>query len=258
MNLVVDLNSDLGEGAGHDDEILDLISSANIACGFHAGDPASVFASIQAALKLGVSVGAHPSFPDRENFGRSEMSLPAAEVYSVVAYQIGAFHALTRAAGGRMNHVKPHGALYNMAVRDRSLAEVIVNAIVALDPKLILFAPAASQLAAAATELGLETAWEIFADRNYLPDGSLVPRSDSRAFVHDPVEAVDRIIRILREKKVRAVDGTDISVFGTTVCVHGDNPQAVAFVRQLRDRLDLEDVMITAPSPPLWDNDAGQ
>jgi UPF0271 protein len=258
MNLVVDLNSDLGEGAGHDDEILDLISSANIACGFHAGDPASVFASIRAALKLGVSVGAHPSFPDRKNFGRSEMSLPATEVYSAVAYQIGAFHALTRAAGGRMNHVKPHGALYNMAARDRSLAEVIVNAIFALDPKLILFAPSASQLSAAAIELGLETASEIFADRNYLPDGSLVPRTDRNAFVHDPVEAAARVIRILREQKVRAVDGTDISVFGTTVCVHGDNPQAVAFVRQLRDGLDLEDVMIAAPSPPLWDNDAGQ
>jgi UPF0271 protein len=258
MNLVVDLNSDLGEGAGHDEEVLDLVSSANIACGFHAGDPASILTSIQAALERGVAVGAHPSFPDRENFGRSEMTLPPAEVYSVVAYQIGAFQALVRAAGGRMNHVKPHGALYNMATRDRSLAELIVNAIVALDPKLILFAPSASQLNAAATELGLETAAEIFADRNYLPDGSLVPRTERDAFVHDPVEAADRIIRILREQKVRAVDGTDISVFGTTVCVHGDNPQAVTFVRQLRDRLDLEDVVIAAPSPPLWDNDAGQ
>ena len=258
MNLVVDLNADLGEGAGHDEEILDLVSSANIACGFHAGDPASIFASIQAAIRLGVSIGAHPSFPDRQNFGRSEMTLPAAEIYSTVSYQIGAFQGLTRAAGGRMNHVKPHGALYNMAARDRSLAELIVKATVALDPKLLLFAPSRSELASAAAEIGLEIAAEIFADRNYLPDGSLVPRTDSRAFVHDPVEAADRIIRILREQKVRAVDGTDISVFGTTVCVHGDNPQAVAFVRQLRDRLDLEDVVIAAPAPPLWENDASQ
>jgi UPF0271 protein len=136
-----------------------------------------------------------------------------------------------------------------MAARDRTLAEVIANAVFALDPKLILFAPAGSELDATATELGLQTAPEIFADRNYLPDGSLVPRSDSRAFLHDPVEATERIIRILDEGKVRAVDGTDISVFGTTVCVHGDNPQAVAFVRRLRERLDLEDVMIAAPSP---------
>lgn len=249
MNLVVDLNSDLGEGAEHDEEILDLVSSANIACGFHAGDPASIFGSIQAALQRGVSVGAHPSFPDRENFGRFEMTLPPAEIYSSVAYQIGAFQALTRAAGGQMSHVKPHGALYNMAARDRTLAEVIANAVFALDPKLILFAPAGSELDATATELGLQTASEIFADRNYLPDGSLVPRSDSRAFLHDPVEAAERIIRILDEGKVRAVDGTDIPVFGTTVCVHGDNPQAVAFVRRLRERLDLEDVMIAAPSP---------
>jgi 5-oxoprolinase (ATP-hydrolysing) subunit A len=250
MNLVVDLNSDLGEGAGHDQEILDLVSSANIACGFHAGDPASIFASIQTALERGVSVGAHPSFPDRENFGRTEMIIPPAEVYSLVAYQIGAFQALVRAAGGRMNHVKPHGALYNMAVRDRSLADVIANAIFALDPKLLLFAPSESELDCAAIELGLQTASEIFADRNYLPNGTLVPRSDSNAFVHDPVEAVERIVRILTEHKVRAVDGTDISVFGTTVCVHGDNPQAVAFVRQLRERLEFEDVMIAAPAPP--------
>ena len=250
MNLVIDLNSDLGEGAGHDNEILDLVSSANIACGFHAGDHASIFASIQAALQRGVALGAHPSFPDRENFGRTEMTMPPPQIYSAVAYQIGAFHALTRAAGGRMNHVKPHGALYNMAVRDRALADVIANAILALDPKLILFAPAASHLDSAALQLGLETASEVFADRNYLADGSLVPRSRSDAFVHDPVEAADRIIRMLSEGKVRAVDGSDVSVLATTVCVHGDNPQAVAFVREVRKRLELEEVMIAAPAPP--------
>jgi UPF0271 protein len=249
MNLVVDLNSDLGEGAGHDNEILDLVSSANIACGFHAGDPASIFASIQAALERGVALGAHPSFPDRENFGRTEMAMPPAEVYAFVAYQIGAFQSLARAAGGRMNHVKAHGALYNMAARDRALADVIANAVFTLDPKLILFAPAASQLDYAATELGLQTASEVFADRNYLTDGSLVPRSRPDAFVHDPVEAADRIIRILIEGKVRAVDGTDVSVSGSTVCVHGDNPQAVAFVRKVRERLELEDVLIAAPAP---------
>src|SRR4051812_21516936 len=208
MNLVIDLNSDLGEGAGHDNEILDLVSSANIACGFHAAEPASIFATIQAALERGVSLGAHPSFPDRENFGRSEMAMPPGDVYSAVAYQIGAFHGLARAAGGRMNHVKAHGALYNMAARDRALADVIANAVFALDPKLILFAPVETQLDYAATELGLLTASEVFADRNYLGDGSLVPRSDSRAFVHDPNEAADRIIRMLGEQKVRAVDGT--------------------------------------------------
>jgi UPF0271 protein len=250
MNLVVDLNSDLGEGAGHDEEILDLVSSANIACGFHAGDHASIFASIQQATQRGVALGAHPSFPDRDNFGRTEMTMPPAEVYSAVAYQIGAFHALARAAGGRMNHVKPHGALYNMAVRDRALADVIANAIFALDPQLILFAPVGSHLDVAALDLGLETASEVFADRNYLADGSLVPRSRTDAFVHDPIEAAERIIRMLSEGKVRAVDGSDVSVQAATVCVHGDNPQAVAFVREVRKRLEFEEVVIAAPAPP--------
>jgi 5-oxoprolinase (ATP-hydrolysing) subunit A len=249
MNLVIDLNSDLGEGAGHDNEILDLVSSANIACGFHAGDASSMFGTIQAALERGVSLGAHPSFPDRENFGRTEMNLPPADVYSVVAYQIGAFYALARAAGGRMNHAKAHGALYNMAARDRSLADVIANAVTALDQKLFLFAPVGSQLDLAALEIGLETASEVFADRNYMPDGSLVPRSDPRAFVHDPLAAAERIIRMLDEQKVRAVDGTDVPISVSTVCVHGDNPQAVEFVRKLRERLELEDVLIAAPAP---------
>lgn len=247
MNPVIDLNSDLGEGAGHDNEILDLVSSANIACGFHAGDPASIFATIQAALERGVALGAHPSFPDRENFGRTEMTMPLAEVYASVAYQIGGFQALARAAGGRMNHVKAHGALYNMAARDRPLAEVIANAVFALDPKLILFAPSESELDYAAVELGLQTASEVFADRNYLADGSLVPRSRADAFIHDPREAAERIIRLLMEGKVSAVDGTDVAITASTVCVHGDNPEAVAFVRKLRERLEQEEVMIAAP-----------
>jgi UPF0271 protein len=196
-----------------------------------------------------VSLGAHPSFPDRENFGRSEMAMPPAEVYANVAYQIGAFHALARAAGARMNHVKAHGALYNMAARDRALADVIANAVFALDPKTILFVPAGSQLDFAATELGLTTASEVFADRNYLADGSLVPRTDSQAFVHDPIEAAERIIRMLMEGKVQALDGTDVDISVQTICVHGDNPQAVEFVRQLRERLEGEDIMIAAPAP---------
>jgi 5-oxoprolinase (ATP-hydrolysing) subunit A len=247
MNLIVDLNSDLGEGAGHDNEILDLVSSANISCGFHAGDPASIFATIQAALERGVSLGAHPSFPDRGNFGRTEMTMAPVEVYATVVFQIGGFQALARAAGGRMNHVKAHGALYNMAARDRALADVIANAVFAVDPKLILFAPLESELDYAATELGLDTASEVFADRNYLPDGSLVPRSEPNAFVHDPLEAADRIIRILEEGKVRAVDGNDVAISASTVCVHGDNPQAVEFVRKLRHRLELEEIEIAAP-----------
>jgi UPF0271 protein len=251
MNLAVDLNSDLGEGAGHDEEILDLVSSANISCGFHAGDQVSIFRTIEAALKRGVSLGAHPSFPDRENFGRTEMTMAPEEIYAMVAYQIGAFDALARAAGGRMNHVKPHGALYNMAARDRTLATAIANAVFRLFPKHVsLFAASRSELDYAAKKIGLETVPEVFADRNYRADGSLVPRTESNAFVHDPVEAADRIIRILSEGKVRAIDGQDVSASAATICVHGDNPQAVEFVRKLRQRLEREKVVIAAPGSP--------
>jgi UPF0271 protein len=176
------------------------------------------------------------------------MSLPPEEIYAVVAYQIGAFQALARAANAEMNHVKAHGALYNMATRDRAIAETIVNAVFALDPKLILFVPAPSVFARVAFERPLQTACEVFADRNYLPNGSLVSRSSSDAFVHDPVEAGERVIRMLKEQKVRAIDGTDVSVSAETICVHGDNPAAVEFVRKLRDRLEQEDIMIVAPS----------
>ncbi len=247
MSLSVDLNADLGEGAGHDEEVLEFVSSANIACGFHAGDATSILESISAAQKRGVAVGAHPSFPDRPNFGRTEMSLPDGEIYSLLVYQIGAFQALARAAGAQMNHVKAHGALYNMAARDRSLADVIVDAVAAFDPRLLLFVPPGSVFERAATERDLPIAREVFADRNYMPDGTLVSRSSPDAFVHNPIEAAERVIRMLREHKVRAINGADVAVTAETICVHGDNPEAVAFVQKLRERLTREKVVIAAP-----------
>ena len=242
----VDLNSDLGEGAGHDDEILSLVSSANIACGFHAGNPATIFSCIQAAKEKGVAVGAHPSLDDRKNFGRVEAQVSPAEVYALVAYQIGAFHALSTAAGVKMDHVKPHGALYNMAVRDRALSNAIAQAMLAADPRAILFAPAETELFKAAQELQLRTAAEVFADRNYNSDGSLVSRSRPDALLHDPSEAADRVLRMLEEGKIRTVDGRDIRVRVETICVHGDTPGAVEFVRMLRKQLEAKGV-IAAP-----------
>src|SRR5436305_9241379 len=188
----LDLNSDLGEGAGHDDEILSLVSSANIACGFHAGNPAGIFNSIRAAKEKGVAVGAHPSLDDRKNFGRAEMQVAGAEVYALVAYQVGAFQALCTAAGLKMNHVKPHGALYNMAVRDRELSDAIAHGVLAVDTGAILFAPIGTELFMAAQELGLQTAAEVFADRNYNSDGTLVSRTQPDARLHDPSEAAER------------------------------------------------------------------
>jgi 5-oxoprolinase (ATP-hydrolysing) subunit A len=247
MKLSVDLNSDLGEGSGHDSELFELISSANIATGFHAGDPVSIFESIRAAKEKGVVVGAHPSFADRENFGRKEVAVPMAELFAQLVYQIGAFQSLAIAAGTRPNHVKPHGALYNMAVRDEKIAEVIARSLTAVDAALILFAPANSVMERAGRNAGLQIAREIFADRNYLNDGWLVPRTRPDALLSDPHEAAQRVLRMLREGKVRSVEGRDVDVRGETICVHGDTPGAVEFARELRTQLEKEGVKITAP-----------
>src|SRR6266699_1942535 len=207
MNLCVDLNADLGEGAGHDAELLELVSSASITCGFHAGDSDTMREAVSAACDHGVSVGAPPSLFDRENFGRKELAVMPDEVFNAVTYQLGVFQAIAEAAGVRPNHVKPHGALYNMAVRDPGLAEAGARAIAAVDPTLILFAPGKSALASAGEANGLRIALEVFADRNYLSDGALVPRSRSDALLHDPEEAAERVLRMLRDGKVRSVDG---------------------------------------------------
>ena len=248
MSLVVDLNADLGEGAGHDDELLALVTSANIACGFHAGDADTMRGSIEAARNRKVAVGAHPSLFDRENFGRKELPVKSDEVFDAVVYQLGIFQAIAEAANVRPNHVKPHGALYNMAVRDHELADAIGRAIAKVDKNLILFAPQNSELARAGTTNGLQIAHEVFADRNYLSDGSLVPRARPDALLHDPEEAAARVVRMLREGKVRSVDGVDVDVRAETICLHGDKPGAVDFARALKSRLEKESVIVRAPT----------
>jgi len=247
MKLVVDLNADLGEGAGHDDELLALVTSANIACGFHAGDADTIRHSIDAARAHNVAVGAHPSLFDRENFGRKEMPVKSAEVFDAVVYQLGIFQAIADAAGVRPNHVKPHGALYNMAVRDEELADAIARAVASVDPKLIFFAPVKSALARAGEAHRLQIAHEVFADRNYCSDGSLVSRSRPDALLHDSTEAAPRVLRMLREGKVRSVEGVDVDVRAETICLHGDNPEAVDFARALRSHLEKEGVAIKPP-----------
>ena len=247
MTLIVDVNADLGEGAGHDDELLALVTSANIACGFHAGDAESMHRSIETARDRKVAVGAHPSLFDRENFGRKELPVKSDEVFDAVVYQLGIFQAIAEAAGVRPNHVKPHGALYNMAVRDHELANAIGRAVAKIDPKLIFFAPQSSALARAGTTNGLQIAHEVFADRNYLSDGSLVPRTRPDALLHNPEKAAARVLRMLREGKVKSVDGIDVDVRAETVCVHGDTPGAVDFARVLKSRLEKEGVSIRAP-----------
>jgi 5-oxoprolinase (ATP-hydrolysing) subunit A len=247
MRFSVDLNADLGEGSGHDEELFKLISSANIATGFHAGDSDTMHAAVSAAKEHEVAVGAHPSFFDRENFGRKELKLSNQEVFDAVAYQLGIFQAIASAVGVQPNHVKPHGALYNMAVRDEKLADAIARAIHSVDPKLILFAPDNTELARAGESHGLQIACEVFADRNYLNDGWLVPRTRPDALLRDPKQAAERVLRMLREGKVRSVEGRDVKVHVETICVHGDTPGAVEFARELRTQLEKEGVRIRPP-----------
>ncbi|MEO5721905.1 MAG: 5-oxoprolinase subunit PxpA [Chthoniobacterales bacterium] len=230
----VDLNADLGEGAGHDLELLELVSSANIACGLHAGSPTMMRSSILAAQERGVAVGAHPGFNDRENFGRREMSLSAEEIFELVVSQVAAFHALAHSLGAHAQHVKPHGALYNMAVRNEEMADAIARGVRAVDPKLIFFAPGATALSRAAESNELHVAREVFADRNYMPDGSLVPRERPDALLHDAEGAANRVFGMLRDGKVLAVEGSEVRVEVDTICVHGDTPGAVEFARRLR------------------------
>jgi UPF0271 protein len=245
--MIVDLNADLGEGAGHDDELLALVTSANIACGFHAGDADTIRQSIEAARARNVAVGAHPGLFDRENFGRKELSVKPDEIFDAVVYQLGIFQAIAEAAGVRPNHVKPHGALYNMAVRDEQLADAIARATASVEKKLILLAPQNTALSRAGEKYGLQIAHEVFADRNYLSNGQLVSRSRPDALLHDPAEAAPRVLRMLREGKVRSVDGVDVHVRVETICLHGDNPEAVEFARALRARLEKEGVTVRAP-----------
>lgn len=247
MKQQIDLNADLGEGASGENELLGLVSSASIACGFHAGDPATMSATILAAKAAGVAVGAHPSLDDRKNFGRTELPVSPKKVFALVAYQVGAFQAIAHSLGVEPQHVKPHGALYNMAARDRALADAVAHAVLAVSAQSILFAPGGSALAQAGEAIELRVAREVFADRNYQPDGSLVARTQPNALLHDAEEAAARVLRMLREGVVRAVDGSEIALQADTICVHGDKPEAIEFAQRLRAGLSDAGVIIVAP-----------
>ncbi|NDL62747.1 5-oxoprolinase subunit PxpA [Acerihabitans arboris] len=229
----MDLNADLGEGCVHDEELLRLVSSANIACGFHAGDAQMMRQAVKWALRYGVAIGAHPAFPDRENFGRTAMTLPSETVYAQVVYQLGALAAITRAEGGRMVHVKPHGMLYNQAARDPALAEAIARAVKAVDPALCLVGLAGSELIAAGERLGLRVRHEVFADRNYRRDGSLVPRGEPDALITDEGLALAHTLDMVRLGRVSTPDGEWVQVRADTLCLHGDGVHALAFARRI-------------------------
>ncbi|GKX52257.1 LamB/YcsF family protein [Budvicia aquatica] len=247
-HLQIDLNADLGEqDNGVDQALLALVSSVNIACGWHAGSPLMMKKCVSWAIQQGVAIGAHPSFPDRDNFGRLEMTLPDDEIYSGVQYQIGALMAIAQAQGGKVVHVKPHGALYNMAARDARLSEVIVAAISDLDPQLVLFGLAGSEMIAAAKRAGLSSVEEVFADRGYCADGSLVKRGTPGALIEDEEQALAQTLTMVREGKVCAIDGRWVAVNAGTICLHGDGAHALAFARRIRDQLTQQQVAIRAP-----------
>ncbi|QRX84842.1 5-oxoprolinase subunit PxpA [Glaciimonas sp. PAMC28666] len=244
--LSVDLNADLGEGGANDQALLALISSANIACGWHAGRAGLMQQTVAWAIQYGVAIGAHPSFPDPDNFGRTEMHLPAQEIYSGILYQIGALAAIAEAQGARLRHVKPHGALYNQAARDPTLADAVVAAVRDFDPALALFGLANSALIAAAKRAGLSAIEEVFADRGYSPDGSLVKRGSTGDLIEDEEKALAQTISMVRDSRVQAIDGSWVPLTANTVCLHGDGAHALAFAQRIRAYLAQEGITVSA------------
>jgi 5-oxoprolinase (ATP-hydrolysing) subunit A len=245
----IDLNADLGESfgrwtLGHDAEMMQSISSANVACGFHAGDPGVMRETVRLAKAHGVAVGAHPGFPDLVGFGRRNMAATPREVEDFIIYQVGALAGIAAAEGVRLQHVKPHGALYNMAVRDRALADAIARGVAAVDKSLILFGLPKSELLRAAQAAGLPVAAEGFADRSYEPDGSLTPRDRQGAVIHDPSAVVRRAVRMARDEIVTTTNGEDIAMYVRTICTHGDTPGSHELTRLLRAGLERDGVKV--------------
>lgn len=246
----IDLNSDLGEGfgpwpMGDDATMLSIVTSANIACGGHASDPDTMFKTLSLAAKQGVVIGAHPGYNDREGFGRRVIPMAPDEIAHMVAAQIGALIAVARLVPTRVSYVKPHGALANLAAADAEVARAIARSIQAIDPTLAVLAISGTELETAAQDLGLTTFSEIFADRGYLSNGQLVPRSHPQAMIHDAKEAADRLIRMLQTGLMPVIDGDPIPLRAHSICVHGDGPQAVEMAREIRQRLQAADITVT-------------
>lgn len=236
---LINLNADLGEsfGAwrmGNDESLLEVVNSANVACGFHAGDPAIMRDTVRLALARGVSIGAHPSYPDLQGFGRRVMQMSARDLEATLLYQVGALQAMAAAEGGRVTHVKPHGALSNVACADAAVAATVVRAVQSLDRTLILLAPAHSELVKAAETAGQPVRHEVFADRAYLDDGQLMPRSQPGAVLHDTQACVAHVLRMLEAQAIVATNGHRLPTRIDSVCVHGDGPEAVATARAIR------------------------
>lgn len=249
--LKVDINCDLGESfgrykLGEQEEILNYVTSANIACGFHAGDPTVMRETVECAIKYGVQIGAHPGLPDLNGFGRREMNITAQEAYDMVVYQIGALQGFLTARGVSMQHVKPHGALYNMAAKNRELAEAIARAVYDCSPNLLLYGLASSELTNAGERLGLQTVHEVFADRTYQQDGTLTARSQQNALITDEQQAISQILQMVKDGTVTSVQQTDVLLKADSICVHGDGAHAVAFAKLAKISLQQQGVLVQA------------
>ncbi|MEK5183763.1 LamB/YcsF family protein [Solibacillus sp. FSL W7-1324] len=247
----VDINCDLGESfgryrLGEQEEILRYITSANIACGFHAGDPSVMRETVELAIKNNVQIGAHPGLPDLNGFGRREMKISWQEAYDLVVYQIGALQGFLTAKGAKMQHVKPHGALYNMAAVNEELADAIAKAVHDVSPELLLYGLASSQLTAAGEKYGLQTIHEVFADRTYQADGTLTSRSMKNALITDEAKAIAQIIEMVKEGTVTSVHHTKVALQAHSICVHGDGEHAVQFAKRARLELEQQGVAVKA------------
>jgi UPF0271 protein len=243
--MTIDLNCDMGEGIGNDAAIMPYLSSANIACGYHAGDESTMKATVLLALKHAVAIGAHPSYLDRENFGRSAITLTMNEIYDLTLKQIRTLDGIARTLNANLNHVKPHGALYNAAALSKEISESIVSAIYDFDPKLSLYGLANSELIRAAQAKGLKFKQEVFADRTYQPNGTLTPRSLPNALIQTTQESIDQVMQMLRTKTVTSVDGSRVSIQPDTICIHGDGAHAVEFANALYTHLNSEGIKIS-------------
>ncbi|MBS4063621.1 MAG: 5-oxoprolinase subunit PxpA [Chitinophagaceae bacterium] len=242
----IDLNCDLGEGMNTDEQIIPLISSANIACGFHAGNESTMKRTIELCLQHGVAIGAHPSWPDRENFGRTEMNLSEQELYDCVTDQLQVLQNIASTFNTKLHHVKPHGALYNQSAKNKIIASTIAKAVKDFDASLILFGLSGSISVTEAELLGLKTAHEVFADRTYLDDGSLTPRSRPDALIEDETIAVQQALQMIQQGTVATISGKIIPVKADTICLHGDGMHAAAFCKLINQQLKQSGIEIKA------------
>ncbi|HUR99595.1 MAG TPA: 5-oxoprolinase subunit PxpA [Pyrinomonadaceae bacterium] len=245
--VTIDLNCDMGEGCGNDAELMKYVSSANVACGFHAGDLQTMRATVELALEHGVAIGAHPGYRDRENFGRVAMEIALNDIFDLVAEQIRTMVGVCEENGTVLHHVKPHGALYNQAATNSELAATIARAVASIDPDLILYGLSGSLLISEARKAGLRTASEVFADRTYQPDGSLTPRSHSEALMNDDKKAVAQVLQMIRSRTVTAITGETVEITADTLCIHGDSEHAVGFAKSIREAMAATGVRVMSP-----------